>query len=222
MDLFSSLFGGKRRSSARLPEEVSGVFDKIAKLMEDEDLQNSMNHPMIKDQIVSGLDVDELPHGIGEFGRSGENPIPVNGALGELLYLSLLTTEDTKHRLLFHRLGSIESLDVYETVSIDGAKWDILFLSMYHPRKSRKAPTGYSLTDPRIQPLLYGTNRRVDGFPYGLQEAIRQTTVKTIGIPLPPPQVRQAEEMVRFQRPREHEERAKTALANVEAFRSGS
>ena len=88
---------------------------------------------------------------------------------------------------------------------------------MYHPRKSRKA-----LAEPRSQPLLYGTNRRVEGFPYGLPEAIRQTTEEIIGIPLPPPppQVRQAEESVRFQRPREHEKRIETGTANVEGFRS--
>ena len=220
MGIFSSLFGGKRKLSAGFPPEVSQIFEKLAELMEDESLQNSMNYPMIKDQIVGGLDVDQLPHGLGEFGRSGENPIPVNGVLGELVYLSLLKTQDTNQRLLFHRLGSVESLDVYETVSIDGRKWDILFFEMYHPRKSRKAPAGYTIAELRSQPLLYGTNRRVEGFPYGLQEAIRQTTKEIIGIPLPPPQVRQAEESVRFQRPREHEERIETATANVEGSRS--
>jgi hypothetical protein len=219
MGIFSSLFGGKKKSSV-LPPEVTQIFDKIAELMEDENLQNSMNHPMIKDQILGGLDVDQLPHGIGEFGRSAENPIPVNGALGELVYLSLLKTRDTNQRLLFHRLGSVESLDMYETVSIDGRKWDILFFSMYHPRKSRKAPAGYALAEPRSQPLLYGTNRRVERFPYGLQEAIRQTTEEMIGIPLPPPQVRQAEESVRFQRTQEHEERIRIATSHVQGFRS--
>jgi len=115
------------------------------------------------------------------------------------VYLSQLKTQDTNQRLLFHWLGPVESLDMYETVSIDGCKWDILFFSMYQPRKSRKAPSGYTFAEPRSQPLLYGTNRRVQGFPYGLQEAIRQTTEQMIGIPLPPPQVRQAEENRRFQ-----------------------
>ena len=220
MGIFRSLFGGKKQSSARFPPEVSQVIEKVVELMEDESLQNSMNHPMTKDQIVGGLEVDQLPHGIGEFARSGENPIPVNGVLGELAYLSPLKTQDTNKRLLFDRLGSVESLDVHETVSIDGRQWDILFFSMCHPRKSRKAPAGYTLAAPRSQPLLYGTNRRVEGLLYGLQKAIRQTTKETIGIPPPPPPVRQAEESVRFQRPREHEERIETATANAEGFRN--
>jgi hypothetical protein len=107
-----------------------------------------------------------------------------------------------------------------KTISIDGGKWDILFFSMYHPRKSRKAPAGYALAEPRSQPLLYKTNRRVERYPYGLQEVIRQTTEEMIGIPLPPPQVRQAEENVRFQRPREYDERIKIATAHVQGFRS--
>lgn len=218
MGIFGSLFGKKKNSG--LPPELSQLFDKIAEIMEDENLQNSMSHPMIQDQIINGLDVDVLPDGIGDFGHAAENPIPVNGALGELLYLSLLKTNDTNQRLLFHRLGSVESLDMYETVSIDGREWDILFLSMYHPRKSRKAPKGYRLTDYRSQPLLYGTNQRVENFPYGLQLAIQETTEKVIGIPLPPPRVREAEESVRFQRPTEHEDRIKIATQHVQGFLS--
>ena len=216
MGIFGSLFGKKKSSG--LPPELSQLFDKIAEIMEDENMQNSMNHPMIQDQIINGLDVDELPDGVGDFGHAAENPIPVNGALGELLYLSLLKTKDTNLRLLFHRLGSVESLDMYETVSIDGRKWDILFLSMYHPRKSKKTPNGYDLADYRSQPLLYGTNQRVKNFPYGLQSAIQETTEKVIGIPLPPPQVREAEERVRLNRPPEHENRIKIATQHVQGF----
>lgn len=217
MGIFNGLFGGKKKSSD-LPPEVSQALEKIWRLMEDESLQNSMNHPLIKEQIIGGLDVDELPHGIGEFGRSGENPIPVNGALGELIYLSQLQTRDSSQRLLFHRLGSVESIDVYETVSIDGSKWDILFLSPYHPRKSRKAPAGYAITEPRTQVLIYGTNCRVKKFPYGLQAAIRETTKELIGVPLPPPEVRQVEEKIRYQRPQVHHDRVQTAVVNVEGF----
>ena len=186
--------------------------------MENGNFKNSMSNSIFKKDIIGGLDVDELPHGIGEFGRSAENPIPVNGMFGELAYLSLLKTQDTNQRLLFHRLGSVESIDIYETVSIDGFKWDILFFSLYHPRKSRKAPSGYSIAKLSNQPLFYGTNRRVEGFPYGLQDIICQTTKQIIGISLPPPQVRQAEESVLFKRPLEHEKRIKIATGHVEGF----
>ena len=72
----------------------------------------------------------------------------------------------------------------------------------------------------RNQPLLYGTNRRVDSFPNGLQDAIRGTTGEFFGIPMPPPQVRQAEETIKFQRPRGHEDRIRALTGNVSGFRS--
>ena len=199
-------FGGKKKSPSEPPQEISKIFEKMARMMEDEELQNSMYPLLVKNRIVGGQDLDELPDGVGVFGRSKENPIPVNGPIGELVYLSNLTTQDGQ-RLLYHRLGSVDDIDIYETVSIDGSRWDILFFSMYHLRKSRKAPSGYSIANVGEQPLLYGTNRWVDNFPYGLQEAIRNTTVEMFGIPMRPPQVRQAEENVKFQRPHEQEDR---------------
>src|SRR5258708_7276144 len=33
-------------------------------------------------------------------------------------------------QIMFHRLGSLGSIDVYETVSLNGAEWDILFLDL--------------------------------------------------------------------------------------------
>ena len=185
MRLFRSLFGSKKKSSSELPPEIDKIFEKMARLMEDEECQNSMYPLSIKNQIIGGQDLDELPDGVGDFGRSDENPIPVNGPIGELVYLSSLTTQD-------------------------GRRWDILFLSMYHPRKSRTAPSGYSIANVCERPLLYGTNRRVGSFPYGLQEAIRNTTVEMFGIPMRPPQVRQAEESVKFQRPHEQEDRVRS------------
>ena len=41
MGLFGSLFGKKKSSG--LPPELSQLFDKIAAIMEDENMQNSMN-----------------------------------------------------------------------------------------------------------------------------------------------------------------------------------
>ena len=209
MGLFRSLFSSKKKSSPEPPPEIDKIFEKMARLMEDEEFQDSMYPLSIKNQIIGGQDLDELPDGVGDFGRSDENPIPVNGPIGELVYLSSLTTQDGR-RLLYHRLGSVDDIDIYETVSIDGRRWDILFLSMYHPRKSRTAPSGYSIANVRERPFLYGTNRRVGSFPYGLQEAIRNTTVEMFGIPMRPPQVRQAEESVKFQRPHEQEDRVRS------------
>ncbi len=218
MGLFGSFLGGKKKKTSGFPPEIERIFEKMARLMEDEKQQNSMYPPQIRNQIIGGHDVDELPYAEGDFGRTEENPIPVNGSIGELIYLSSLKTSDG-NRVLYHRLGSAEGIDIYETVSIDGQSWDLMYFSMYHPRKSRKAPSGYSIVKMNEQPLLFGTNRRVDNFPYGLQDAISSTTKEIFGIPMPPPQVREAEEKVQFLRPNDHQSRVQSILAEVSGFR---
>jgi hypothetical protein len=204
MKFFDKLLG-RPNSSSDPPPEVVRIFEKISHILDDENTQNSMYPPEIKGQIISGSSTDEIANSRGEFGRSVQNPIPVNGPIGELVYLSCLKNEYNGQRLLFHRLGSIGKIDVYETVTIDGASWDLFFFSMYHPRKSRKAPRGFAIADSKSQPLLYGTNRFLEQFPYGLQQAIRDTTEGILGIPMPPQQVRQAEETIIFRRPNLHE-----------------
>ncbi|WNJ99968.1 hypothetical protein L2D14_00750 [Thalassospiraceae bacterium LMO-JJ14] len=221
MGLFGKIFGGDKKPSSDLPPEVRKIFDKMARVMEDEKLQNSMYPDQIKSQIENGQDTDEISYAVGEFGRTEDNPIPVNGPIGELVYLSCLKTKSNA-RLLFHRLGSMDGIDFYETVTIDGRDWDVLFFSMYHPRKSKKAPSGYVLTSTNEQPLLFGTNRRVENFPYSLQQAIRSTTSEIFGFPLPPPQVRQAEESVKFQRPKDHLQRVKSLVAQSQGYRRDS
>ncbi len=43
MEIFSSLFGGKRKSSSGLSPEVSWIFEKLLKFMEDENFHNSLS-----------------------------------------------------------------------------------------------------------------------------------------------------------------------------------
>ena len=204
MGLFGSLLGNKK-SSSDLPPEVEQVFEKLHRFLSDENLQNSKMPSAVQFMLKGGEDVDEIPGGTGEFGRSYANPIPVNGPIGEIVYLSRLAVGDTGAKVLYHRLGSIKSIDVYETVSIDGKIWDVLYLSFYHPRRSRKAPNGYVIKDFREHPMIYGTNNTVPQFPLGLQESISQATKNILGIPLRPPEVRIAEEKVHFDRSPEHQ-----------------
>jgi hypothetical protein len=218
MDFINSLFGTKSKTESELPPDIIEIFEKIRRLMEDEDLQNSKYPPTLREKVLSGLAVDELPNGIGEFGRYAENPIPVNGPIGELIYLSRLMTKDTKEKILFHRIGSVAKIDAYETVSIDGKKWDLLFLDFYHPRKSRKAPDGYQIVDIKKQPLIYGTNQQVSQFPYGLQKSIKDTNEQFFGISLPPPEVGIAQETIDFHRPKDHEYKLKIASQSIKLW----
>lgn len=214
MSLLKSIFGGRIKS--RSPE-VERIYKKLADFMEDENQQNNTYPLPARDLIINGCDVDELPYAGGEFGRSVNNPIPVNGLIGELIYLSLLKTSDGG-RLLFHRLGALDNIDVYEAVSINGSLWDILYLSPYHPRKSRKSPLGYAIAKASEQPLLYGVNYRIKDFPHGLQQAIRDTTKIMLGFPMRPPEVRKAVEGRKFVRPDEHQKKVQSILTDVSSF----
>ena len=86
-------------------------------------------------EILEGLDCDEIPGAFGPFG-SVTNPIPVNGSRGELMYLKRLRCECSLH-LFFHRLGSTtvargdsEALDAFETVCVAGRHWHVFYLYM--------------------------------------------------------------------------------------------
>src|SRR3546814_6579765 len=62
----------------------------------------------------------DLPNGSGPFGFTETNPIPVNGPIGQLAYLSRLETQSGQ-RILFHRLAAIDKVDVFEAVTFDGS-----------------------------------------------------------------------------------------------------
>lgn len=137
--------------------------------------------PEFANLLANGLDCDFLPRAIGSFG-SLSNPIPVNGALGEIKYLGKLRGR-SGFALFFHRIGTTStpvcnhSIDIYETVCMDGSQWTTLHFDFYHPRRSNFAPEGFSLApfDRRMGvdlPLAYGVNGFVSNFPYGLPGAI--------------------------------------------------
>lgn len=131
--------------------------------------------------ILNEINCDNLPNGWGEFG-SQTNPIPVNGAIGEIKYLAKLRGR-TNQALFFHRIGSFKSpvcknpIDCYEVVCLDGTQWNELYFDLYHPRRSNIAPKGYSLMpfDKKLKldiPMGFGINEYVQNFPYGIPEAI--------------------------------------------------
>jgi hypothetical protein len=96
---------------------------------------------------------------------------------------------------MFHRLGSLGSIDVYETVSLNGAEWDILFLDLYHPRKSRYTPQGFRMaSQAEREGLLFGANEFVASFPDRLQDAIANTYQRLVGVRMRTRQVREAVE----------------------------
>lgn len=197
--------------------EVEAIFKKLDRLMDEEKAQIEGLPEPFRSEVLRGADCDEIAGAAGEFGRDPRNPIPVNGPLGEMIYLSNLRTTSSQ-QIMFHRLGSVRNVDAFETVSVDGAMWDVLFLDLYHPRKSRRAPTGYRIAaDAERERLLFGANECVASFPDQLPDAIANTYERLLGLRMRPPLVREAVERINFRRPNDHLERLNFFIAILHA-----
>ena len=162
MGFLSSLFGGNKEDKA-----LHEALEYIRRILDDESFQLELIHPAMRPILESAPAYDKDPNGIGAFGFIETNPIPVNGPIGQLAYLSRLETQ-SGHRLLFHRIGAIGTVDVFEAVSFDGAEWFILFVDFYHPRRSRLAPDGFRFT--QGVPQFSGFNKFCENFPYDFIE----------------------------------------------------
>lgn len=160
------------------------MFNFFKKRFKDESLDDQKKDIKDMPEALDGLICDTLPNATGEFGRSLSNPIPVNGPIGEIKYLNRLRTTDGG--LLFHRLGSSNTFDIYEVVSQGGKFWDILYFDMYHPCRSTEIPKGYKFSEfheifSRTS-IAYGTNRFDRNFPFGLSDMIKERIGGILGL----------------------------------------
>lgn len=162
MGFLSNLFGRKKEDNA-----LRKVVAQVRRILDDEEFQLEFVNPAMKVMLESAPAYDKDPNGSGSFGFSETNPIPVNGPIGQLAYLSRLE-DQSGQRILFHRLGAINAIDVFEAVTFDGNKWFILFLDYYHPRRSRLAPEGFRFT--KEVPQFSGFHNYCENFPYDFIE----------------------------------------------------
>lgn len=138
-----------------------GFFDRILKPRAPRNLQS--NAPPMSEQqralfelmsamqsMGEGVDADEMPGGIGEFGISPDNPIPCQTIVGSMAYLANLRAEDGS-KVTAERQGSHNSkvsgspVDCYLIRHADGRELAKIFISPYQGRVSRKAPRGFRL-----------------------------------------------------------------------------
>jgi hypothetical protein len=59
-------------------------------------------------------------------------------------------------------------VDVFEAVSFNGSEWFILFVDLYHPRRSRLTPDGFRFTKDVAQ--FSGFHKFCENFPYDFVE----------------------------------------------------
>lgn len=162
MGFLSNLFRGNKEDAA-----LREAFAHIHRILDDEKFQLELVHPTMKAMLESAPAYDKDPNGSGLFGFTETNPIPVNGPIGQLAYLSRLETLSAQ-RILFHRIGAIGKVDVFEAVTFDGGDWFILFVDFYHPRRSRITPDGFRFT--KDVPQFSGFHKFCENFPYDFVE----------------------------------------------------
>lgn len=173
------MFGWFRRRDTAL-----AILDKVFQFLDSEAKQNSSLPPPLQEILRRATPCDQIAGRPGEFGRSSTNPIPVNGPIGEILYLSRLRSL-AGLPILFHRLESKEEVDIYEVLRLEDDRRELLYLSMYYPRRSRLPPAGYKLVKALDNKNpIFGVNFRVKNFPAALDWHIREWQSKVI-MPMP-------------------------------------
>ena len=151
-------------------------------LIDNEEFQNANSMHNMGGRLYQGSAIDAFKDD-ETFGLTFDNPVPVNGQYGELTYLSRLRTTEGAW-FFFHRLGSEETIDIYEVLSIDGKHRFNIYMDLYHPRRSTKPIHGYKLDE---QPNVWtGTPARLEQFPEGiLEDLARQESGNGLGYAKP-------------------------------------
>lgn len=85
MGFLSNLFGGNKEDKA-----LREALAHIHRILDDDAFQLELVHPAMKAMLESAPGYDKYPNGTGPFGFTETNPIPVNGPIGQLAYLSRL------------------------------------------------------------------------------------------------------------------------------------
>ncbi len=213
MGFLSSLFGGNKEEKA-LREALS----HIQRILDDEKFQLELVHPAMKAMLESAPAYDQDPRGSGPFGFAETNPIPVNGPIGQLAYLSRLETQ-AGQRILFHRLGAIDRVDVFEAVTFDGREWFVLFLDLYHPRRSRLTPDGLRFT--KDVPQFSGFHKFCEDFPYDFVE--KKASERESGLSMAYIAISKVSDQIQnrvFNRPLAHKAKLDLVRSRLSSFQS--
>ncbi len=128
-----------------------GIFDffrrKAAPKPTDELLE--LMKAMAELNAADGIDADQFPNGVGDFGYSVDNPVPTHTILGSHVYLDRLRWKGLQ--VTSDRIGSFGSdsiahpIDGYRIKLADNTQVAVLYLSPYQRRNSERAPAGFSL-----------------------------------------------------------------------------
>ena len=188
--------------------KVDDVFEKIFQFLLNEELQNDELPPFYKSRLVE----NQKERSISKlYGMTAEDPIRVNGSIGEILYISHLRTPDGIG-FIGHRLGSIESIDVYEVCSEDFKDWRVLFFDLYWLQKDRCAPLGLFIENKT--PFISAINKFSSKFPLCFWNDLITSTKKLVGFPAVRTTIKDIDESL-GKRPSEHLYLLKSVIVQV-------
>jgi hypothetical protein len=131
----------------RKPVSVWDALQSTPEFQEQKELFDAMSA-----MSENGIDADEIPNGVGEFGFVPTNPIPCKTVFGSTAYLGRLRAADGT-KIENRRLGSTQSdasphpIDEYEITHSTGLVLGKLYISPYQKRISTKAPRGFMLAE---------------------------------------------------------------------------
>jgi hypothetical protein len=156
------------------------MYDDALRLFNTATLQNDTYDEKLAAKVRNGVDCDTVPDAAGRFGYDQTNPIPVNGPLGELSYLSRLRVRSTGSMIFFHKTRSIGTIDEFEVVNVSGRFAARLYFDMYHPRVSRLYPEKFTLEWQAVFPR--GITTTCPDFPKGLHKLIKKEAKRWLGV----------------------------------------
>jgi len=170
---------GKQRNKKREMQ----IFEKVYLTLHEDAKQNGL-YP---ESYASCLQENEPGRGISdEYGRCIDDPVRVNGPLGELTYISRLMNKNGVG-FIGHRLGSMHGVDIFEIVSEDFEDWDLIYFDMYWLSKDLIAPDGLELVTDGVWPGgasgISATNNFLAHFPNDFWPNLMQTTNALLNFP---------------------------------------
>ncbi|MEM6988388.1 MAG: hypothetical protein AAF499_17875 [Pseudomonadota bacterium] len=155
----------QRAAEAKLDQDV----ETVSRLLDDPDYQLSLMPRAIVDQARRNGHAGEIPNAAGSFALVPSNPVPVNGTVGAMAWLSRLQTRHGES-LVFHRLGILGDLEVYETLSLQRQQWAMFFFDPRYLSASTRAPNGYQLLS-SSRPF-HGVGSHMRDFPFEFDEIV--------------------------------------------------
>jgi len=187
MGFLSNLFGGNKEDKA-----LREAMAHIHRILDDEKFQLELVHPAMKTMLESAPAYDKDPNGTGPFGFIETNPIPVNGPIGQLAYLSRLETQSGQR---------------------------ILFVDLYHPRRSRLTPDGFRFTKDVAQ--FSGFHKFCENFPYDFIE--KKASERESGLSMAYIAIRKVSDQIQnrvFNRPLAHKAKLDLVKSRLSSFQS--